>query len=120
MTSGANNSGMDPSTGALLTGDAYDDHCIADLLSTPPGTEWMRPEYGWIGFEILDQPLNRATALLLSSAAAMAVARWLPRIRLTKVTVTGDFARGEAIMTIERQRNAATNSLTAQTIPLSR
>lgn len=113
-------SGIDPVTGALISGDAYDDHCIADLLSTPPGTEWMRPEYGWIGFEILDAPLNRATALLLSSAVAMAMARWLPRIRLTKVTVSGDLARGEAVMTIERQRRAAANSLTTQTIPLSR
>ena len=112
--------GMDPATGALLTGDDYDDHCIADLLSTPPGTEWMRPEYGWIGFEILDRPLNRATALLLSSAAAMAIARWLPRIRLTKVTVSGDLAQGRAVMTVERQRAAAANSLTAQTIPLTR
>lgn len=111
---------MDPATGALLTGDAYDDHCIADLLSTPPGTEWMRPEYGFIGFEIIDAPLNRATALLLSSAAAMSIARWLPRIRLNRVTLTGDLASGEAIMTVERRSNAATNSLTAQTIPLSR
>lgn len=120
MSSSPVNSGMDPATGALISGDDYDDHCIADLLSTPPGTEWMRPEYGWIGFEILDQPLNRATALLLSSAVAMAIARWLPRIRLNKVTVSGDLARGEAVMTIERRRNAASNSLTTQTIPLSR
>lgn len=113
-------SGIDPTTGALISGDDYDAHCIADLLSTPPGTEWMRPEYGWIGFEIIDQPLNRATALLLSSAVALAIARWLPRIRLNKVTVSGDLARGEAIMTIERRRDTATNSITTQTIPLSR
>lgn len=113
-------SGMDPTTGALLSGDAYDDHCIADLLSTPPGTEWMRLEYGWIGFEIIDQPINRATGLLLSSAAALAIARWLPRIKLTKVTVSGDLATGSAIMTVERLRNTASTATTAQTIPLSR
>jgi phage baseplate assembly protein W len=50
----------------------------------------------------------------------LAIARWLPRIKLHKVTVSGDLATGSAVMTIERLRNSATTTLTAQTIPLSR
>ncbi|WP_343611104.1 oxidoreductase [Novosphingobium sp.] len=107
-------------TGAVISGDAYDDECIEDLLSTPLVTYPMRPEYGWIGFEILDQPLTRATGLLLTSAAAMAMRRWLPAIKIRKVTLTGDYARGTAALTVERVRRGPSNSLTAQTIPLSR
>lgn len=111
---------MNRTTGAEISGEDYDAQCIADLLTTPLGSSVMRPEYGWIGQEIIDRPLNRATGLLLTSAAVMAMRRWLPDIRVAKVALTGDFAAGSAALTVTRQRLSASTSLIAQTIPLSR
>jgi len=114
-------SSMNRLTGTALSGEDYDAQCIMDLLSTPMGTRVMRLDYGWVGFEILDQPINRATTLLLTSAAVMAMRRWLPKLKVTKVTISGDLVSGKAAMTITRKvSTAATNSLASQTIPLTR
>lgn len=111
-------SGMDRTTGAVISGDAYDDQCVADVLSTPLKTRVMLPEYGWAGTEIMDAPINRTTALLLISAAVMALRRWLPRLKVTKGTLSGDLASGSAVLTIARQSSTGSGTV-SQSVSLS-
>ena len=101
---------MDRNTGAIISGDAYDAQCVDDVLTTPLNTRVMLPDYGWAGTEIMDAPLNRTTGLLLTAAAVMALKRWLPRLKVTQGTLSGDLANGSAVLTIERQSSTGTVS----------
>lgn len=113
--------GMDRTTGAPLSDDAHIDQSIPDILTTPLGTRPMRRDYGSLVPELLDRPLHGATTLLLMSAAAMAIARWEPRVTVRKVAIGGDLAAGQAVATVISQRKGkAANALTTQSIPLTR
>lgn len=113
--------GMDRATGAPLSGDQHLVQSLGDIFTTPLGTRPMRRDYGCLWAEILDRPTHAATALLLASAAAMAAARWEPRVTVRRVVITGDLANGQAAATIVSQRKGApANALITQTIPLTR
>ena len=113
--------GMDRATGAPLSGDDHLAQSVADIITTPLGTRPMRRDYGSLVPELLDRPLHAATALLLASAAAMAIARWEPRVAVRKVEISGDLNTGQAVATVISQRRGnAANALTTQTIPLNR
>lgn len=112
--------GMDRATGKQLDGDQHLAQSIGDILSTPLGTRVMRRDYGSMIPELLDRPLNAATRLLCATAAALALARWEPRIIVRKARLEGDLARGEAVMTITATRRGvpAQNALVRLSIPL--
>ncbi|WP_298165393.1 GPW/gp25 family protein [Novosphingobium sp.] len=112
--------GMDRSTGKVLSGDAHLAQSIGDIISTPLGTRPMRRDYGCLLPELLDRPLTRATRLLASVAIAMAVARWEPRVIVRKVELGGELVLGQLKVTIIAARaDQAANALTRLTIPLS-
>jgi len=112
--------GMDASTGKPLSGDAHLAQSIGDILSTPIGTRVMRRDYGSALFELLDAPMNALTRLRLFAATAVALARWEPRLKLTRVSVADPAVPGRFALTIEGQRtdDPSPNSLTRLTIPL--
>ena len=113
--------GMDRATGAPLTGDKHLEQSIADILTTPLGTRPMRRDYGSLVPELLDRRLHGPPALLLASAAAMAIARWEPRVTVRKVESRGDVKAGQGVANdISQRKGAAANALTTQTIPLNR
>ena len=99
MTS-SNLTGMDRNTGKVLSDVDHIAQSIGDILPTPIGTRAMRRGYGSLQFELSDAPLHRATALLEIAAAAMAIARWEPRIDVTQISLSGDFASGQAVSTV--------------------
>lgn len=93
--------GMNSNTGRIIAGDAHLVQSIADILTTPIGTRVMRREYGSQLADLIDWPLNNATRLQAYAATAIALMRWEPRIRLSRVQLTlGDVA-GQAILDIE-------------------
>ena len=112
--------GMDATTGKPLSGDAHLAQSIDDILSTPIGTRVMRRDYGSALFELLDGPMNPLARLRLFAATAVALARWEPRLKLTRVGVADPAPAGRFALTIEGQRTDAPgpNSLTRLTIPL--
>jgi phage baseplate assembly protein W len=113
--------GMDRGSGAVLDGDAHLAQSVADILTTPIGSRVMRREYGSLLFELVDRPLTAATRLLCVVAVAMALARWEPRIAVTRVEIEGDAAAGGAtsiIVTGRRTDQPDPNSLTRLTVPL--
>lgn len=113
--------GMSRTAGTALSGDDHLAQSIADIITTPLGSRVMRRDYGCLLFELIDRPLGPATALLCSMAIAIALARWEPRIELKTVRIEGEFAAGQAVVTIEGTRTGSTaNALTRLSIPISR
>lgn len=113
--------GMSVSGGKALSGDAHLAQSIKDIVSTPIGSRMMLRDYGCLLFDLLDQPITRATLLLGAMAVTMALARWEPRIAVTRVTIEGDFAAGQAVLNVTGNRtDVQSNALTRLSIPLSR
>ena len=114
--------GMDRLTGAPLDGDAHLAQSIGDILSTPIGTRVMRRDYGSMLFELIDRPLNAATRLQLFAATAIALARWEPRLKLTRVGLSRAGADGQVAIDIEGRRvdrPTRSNSFVQLSIPLA-
>lgn len=113
--------GMSRQTGAALDGSAHLAQSIGDIITTPIGSRVMRRDYGSLLFELIDRPLNAATRLLLYSATALALSRWEPRIRLTRVRLSAAGADGAVAIELEGVRldsPSAGNSLFQLSIPL--
>lgn len=100
MTGALSTSGMAATTGTALTGIEHLAQSVGDILTTPIGTRLQRREYGSMLFDLIDQPLNPATRLLIFAATALALARWEPRLRLRRVQLTGT-ADGAVSLSLE-------------------
>lgn len=100
MTGTLNMTGMAVATGRELSGIEHLAQSVADILTTPIGSRIQRREYGSMLFDLIDQPLNGSTRLLLFAATALAIARWEPRIRLRRVGITGG-ADGAVALSLE-------------------
>lgn len=113
--------GMSRTGGVAISGDDHLAQSIADIVTTPLGSRVMRRDYGCLLFDLIDRPLGPATMLLCSMAIAIALARWEPRIELRAVRIEGEFAAGQAVVTIEGTRTDSTaNTLTRLSIPIAR
>lgn len=92
--------GTNAATGKALAGVDHLRQSIADILQTPIGSRVMRREYGSQLFALTDAPLNRSTAMDIIAATADAIAKWEPRIEVTKVTPAQD-GNGQVSVSIE-------------------
>lgn len=117
--------GMDRSTGQPLSGDAHLAQSIGDILTTPLGSRVMRRDYGSLLPELLDRPANAATLLLMVMASAIAIARWEPRIAVSRISFDdpaspSDFTAGKVAITITGTRTDSPdpNALIRLTIPI--
>jgi len=112
--------GMDKHTGTAISGDAHLAQSIGDILSTPLGSRVMRRDYGSLLFELIDRPLNGAIRMLMHAAVAIALARWEPRLKLTRVTLLGEPQDGQLTIRIEGRRTdlPEANRLQTLTIPI--
>lgn len=77
--------GLHPDTGAHTADDTQLAISLRDLLTTPIGTRIMRRDYGSRIPDLIDAPLNGATLLRLAAASYIAIARWEPRLQITRV-----------------------------------
>jgi len=112
--------GMDAATGAQLEGEQHLAQSIADILTTPIGTRVMRRDYGSLLFELIDAPFNAATRLLMHAATAVALNRWEPRLRISRVDIRPGDAPGKVLLGLEGRRTdvPAANSLVRLSVPL--
>lgn len=112
--------GMDRVTGKPLGGDDHLRQSIADILSTPIGSRVMRRDYGSLLFELVDAPFNALTRLRMHAATAIALMRWEPRLRLTRVIVDRGPAPGEVVIDLEGERTDGRkpNAFTRLVLPL--
>lgn len=110
--------GMNARTGRTVVDSQHLAQSIADVLTTPIGSRVMRREYGSQLVDLIDWPLNSATRLQAYAATAMALMRWEPRIRLSRVQLSlGDIA-GQAILDLEGTRTDSNEALSLR-VPLS-
>lgn len=112
--------GIHASTGRALEGMAHLGQSIADILTTPLGSRVMRRDYGSLLPELIDQPFNDATRLRLYGAAALALMRWEPRIRLIRVQLFQGTSPGSYTLELEcaLSDTASTSDYTRLTVPL--
>ena len=93
--------GMDAQTGRALDGVAHLRQSITDILTTPIGSRVMRREYGSRLPALIDAAVTPGRLIDLYAATAEALARWEPRIKLTRVRAASVNARGKTHVTIE-------------------
>jgi len=93
--------GIDATTGRALGGTAHLAQSIGDILTTPLGSRVMRRDYGSLLPELVDQPFNDTTRLRLYGAAALALMRWEPRIRLIRVQLFQGAAPGSYTLDLD-------------------
>lgn len=112
--------GMDARTGKAIDGEAHLAQSIGDILSTPLGSRVMLRDYGSLLFDLIDQPLNAATAMLIRAATAVAIRRWEPRIKVSRVALSGSPAAGDLSISITGTRTdaPAVTARTTLSIPL--
>ena len=95
--------GMSAATGMALGDLDHIRQSIRDILTTRIGTRVMRRDYGSILPELIDHPANPTTQLRLMAATVMALIRWEPRIRVTRVRFSLD-AAGIGTIDLEGER----------------
>lgn len=93
--------GTDAATGAPLEGVAHLRQSIRDILITPVGSRVMRRDYGSELPRLVDAPLNGRTLVRLYAATARALARWEPRIAVTRVQAEAVADTGRVTLTVE-------------------
>lgn len=108
---------MNRDTGRTLDTAAHLRQSIADILTTPIGSRVMRRDYGSQLPELIDQPFNDVTRLRAYAATVMALIRWEPRIRLTRVQLAQGETAGSAVIDLEGTE-VDTNAALALQVPL--
>lgn len=93
--------GMNASTGRTVSDRQHLVQSVADILTTPIGSRVMRREYGSNLPDLIDWPHNGATRLQAYAATAMALMRWEPRLRLTRVHLGMGDQPGQAVLDLE-------------------
>ncbi|WP_448680224.1 GPW/gp25 family protein [Pseudomonas nicosulfuronedens] len=92
---------MNRVTGNSLSTIEHIRQSIADILMTRIGTRCMRREYGSQLPDLVDQPFNDATRLRVYAATVMALMRWEPRLRISRVQFTGVSLQGGVVLLLE-------------------
>lgn len=112
--------GMDAATGKPLTGEAHLSQSIGRILSTPIGTRVGRRDFGSLLPELIDQPANPALRIRIFAATALALKRWEPRIRVTRVGLA-QLEPGTATVVIDgiRTDQPRAASRTRITVPIA-
>jgi uncharacterized protein len=93
--------GLDRATGRGLAGVLeHLRQSVSDILTTPLGTRVLRRDYGSRLPDLLGAPLNQGTVVDAVAATADALARWEPRLTVTRVEVTGADGAGQLALAL--------------------
>jgi len=113
--------GMHRSSGAAVDGTAHLAQSIGDILSTPIGSRVMRRDYGSLLPELVDAAANPSGRLAVFAATAIALRRWEPRLKLTKVGLELGDAPGRFTLQLEgiRADLPAAGALESLSVPLN-
>lgn len=79
--------GMSRTTGKAVNGFDHLRQSIQDILTTPIGTRIHRRDYGSRIPRLVDRPINQGTVAELVAAAAEALNRWEPRLKLERIEI---------------------------------
>jgi uncharacterized protein len=73
--------------GAVVQGIDDINQCIAIILTTPPGSDPLRPTFGADLWRFIDNPISVAIPSIVREVSA-AIAMWEPRVTLESVSVS--------------------------------
>ena len=96
--------GLNTQPGSTRRGMDHLRASIQDILSTPIGSRVMRRTYGSRLFELIDSNLNALTLAQIYAAIADALAKWEPRLKVTRVQANAnpqDLSAGKISIDIE-------------------
>lgn len=110
--------GTNATTGQPIDGVDHLRQSVADILTTPIGSRVMRREYGSRIPALIDQPDNAATEVRVYAAAAEALMRWEPRIRLQQLRTNRSRA-GQLVIEVQGQYLVDGTAVTLDPIPLN-
>lgn len=88
--------GMSAGTGRALSDGEHLRQSIIDIVFTRIGTRVERRDYGSLLPDLIDAPTNPATLQKLKAAIVMALIRWEPRLKVSRITITLGDAPGQA------------------------
>src|SRR5579862_1435041 len=71
--------------GQVVQGLADVEQCIGIILTTPKGSDPLRPTFGADLWRFIDYPANRALPAIVSELT-QAITQWEPRIKLLTVS----------------------------------
>ncbi|VFR39626.1 Phage baseplate assembly protein [plant metagenome] len=113
--------GMDAATGRRLSDVDHLSQSVGKVLGTAIGTRLRRRAFGARAADLIDAPLNGVAILQLYTAAATALMRWEPRVKVRRVVLDIDSARaGRATLYVYGERIAGLSSQPfTTTVPLS-
>jgi phage baseplate assembly protein W len=80
--------GTNATTGKPLSGVDHLRQSITDILTTPIGSRVIRRDYGSDLPTLIDAPMNLSTLSKIYAATAKAIAKWEPRFKTTKISVS--------------------------------
>lgn len=110
MTTIADFQGMDAATGRAISGTTHLAQSIGDILSTRIGTRVERRQYGSNVPDYIDAPMTAVQRTRCYGAAAAALLRWEPRLRLARVQLLRDEAgtgmQGRHVFAVDLQLEA--------------
>lgn len=109
---------MNRITGTTITELDHIRQSIGDILGTRIGTRLARREYGSNVPDLIDEPFHGPTTLRLYAATAMALMRWEPRIRLTRVQLQRGNESSAAVLDLEATRVDTNQAINLQ-VPLA-
>lgn len=73
--------------GSVVQGINDIDQCIAIILTTPQGSDPLRPTFGADLWQFIDNPISVAVPSIVRQVTA-AITTWEPRVTLQSVSVT--------------------------------
>jgi uncharacterized protein len=73
--------------GEVVQGINDIDQCIAIILTTPPGSDPLRPTFGADLWRYIDNPISVAIPSIVREVSA-AIAMWEPRVTVQSVSVS--------------------------------
>lgn len=71
--------------GNVVQGVADVNQCIQIILTTPKGSDPLRPTFGADLWKFLDAPINAAISAIVTEVTT-AITQWEPRVKLTSVS----------------------------------
>lgn len=80
--------GVNIRTGKRLSGSAHLRQSCSDILTTPIGSRVLVRDYGSELPDLVDAPRDDLIRIRIIAATAKALARWEPRLKVTRVVVS--------------------------------
>ncbi len=96
----AGSTGTSATAAGVLNSWTHVEQSVEKILTTPIGSRIMRRDFGSQVPDLVDAKMVQRNVLAIYSAAAVAIARWEPRFRVTRASITQLTAGGRVALQV--------------------